>query len=268
MSEKQFFGSLLVTRHKHVCLFLLWRAVDMPNIEVRAWFLWSQVLGSSSIALRGDPYPFYFNFWRFENLIKVLGLLKEKYTEVQICTHVSTVQETEGLRKLQWKGRWEPHLPAFTQPLAYAWFVQVPLSEVQWRPKRRPYWRLTSCLLMVSQIHLYIQCFIGFCIFREYGETLLNVKLLKTTFCYSLGSWSYRIWPLVLLQHFVLQTCMTASPRLSPADEGSLIAHFLCGIFNRMPMNVTKKGVKKDCLVKNVPCAEISVCLFCLMWYL
>lgn len=91
--------------------------------------------------------------------------------------------------------------------------------------------------------------------------------VLKTTFCYSLGSWSYRIGPLVLLQHFLLQTCMTVSPRLSPADEGSLIAHFLCGIFNKMPMNVTKKGVKKDCpMVKNVPCAERSVCLFCLMW--
>lgn len=91
--------------------------------------------------------------------------------------------------------------------------------------------------------------------------------VLKTTFCYSLGLWSYRIGPLVLLQHFLLQTCMIASPRLCPADEGSLIAHFLCGIFNKMPMNVTKKGVKKDCpVVKNVPCAERSVCLFCLMW--
>lgn len=168
MSGKQFFGSILVTRHKHICLFLLWRAVDMPNIE-GAWFLWSQVLGSNSVALRGDPYPFY--FWPFENLIKVLGLLKE---DVQKCTYAHVYLQFRRLRV------WEsssgkvdgslPGQPSLSPRLVHGlcrprW--QVPLSEVQWRPKGTPCWRLTCCLPMVSQVHLYTQCCIEFCIFRE-----------------------------------------------------------------------------------------------------
>lgn len=93
---------------------------------------------------------------------------------------------------------------------------------------------------------------------------IMYVRSSKNYFLLFTGIMELQNWTLVLLQHFLLQTCMTASPRLSAADEGSLIAHFLCGIFNKMPMNVTKKKVKKDCpVVKNVPCAEISVCLFC-----
>lgn len=132
MSGKQFFGSILVTRHKHICLFLLWRAVDMPNIE-GAWFLWSQVLGSNSVALRGDPYPFLLlTFWKSN---KSIGSFKRKCTEVQICAHLSTVQEIEGLRKLQRKGRQEPPRPAFTQPSACAWFVQAQVTgPIKWGP--------------------------------------------------------------------------------------------------------------------------------------
>lgn len=168
MSGKQFFGSILVTRHKHICLFLLWRAVDMPNIE-GAWFFWSQVLGSNSVALRGDPYPFLLlTFWKSN---KSIGSFKRKCTEVQICTHLSTVQEIEGWESSSGKvDRSPPGQPSLSPRLVHGlcrprW--QVPLSEVQRRPKGTPYWRLTYCLPMVSQMHLYTQCCIEFCIFRE-----------------------------------------------------------------------------------------------------
>lgn len=74
--------------------------------------------------------------------------------------------------------------------------------------------------------------------------------------------------PLVLCQYFWLQTCMTASSRLFPADGGSIIAHFLCGVFSKMPMNVTKQGAKDGPVVKDVPGAEISVCILCLVQHL
>ena len=67
----------------------------------------------------------------------------------------------------------------------------------------------------------------------------MYVRSSKNYFLLFTGIMELQNWTLVSLQHFLLQTCMTASARLSAADEDSLIAHFLCGIFNKMPMNVT-----------------------------
>lgn len=52
-----------------------------------------------------------------------------------------------------------------------------------------------------------------------------------------------------------------------PAVGGSVIAHFLCGIFNEVPISVTKKETKDCPVVSNVPGAEISVCLCLLVQY-
>lgn len=56
---------------------------------------------------------------------------------------------------------------------------------------------------------------------------------------------------------------MIASSRLFPAVGGSIIAHFLCGIFNKVPINVTKKETKDCPVVTNVLGAAVSVCSPC-----
>lgn len=56
---------------------------------------------------------------------------------------------------------------------------------------------------------------------------------------------------------------MIASSRLFPAVGGSIIAHFLCGIFNKVPINVTEKETKDCPVVNNVLGAAMSVCSSC-----
>lgn len=123
MSGKQFFGSILVTRHKHICLFLLWRAVDMPNIE-GAWLM---IPGTDQTVLLsvGDPYPFLLlTFWKSNKSIGSFtrNVQKCKYAHIYL-----QFREIEGLRKLQRKGRQEP--PAsLHSPSACAWFVQAQVT--------------------------------------------------------------------------------------------------------------------------------------------
>lgn len=123
----------------------------------------------------------------------------------------------------------------------------------------------SSCPHRCTYVQNSVQSFSVF--LRRVKISLLNnvwrvLGILEITFSYALGSWNYRIGsPLVLPQHFLLQTCMTASSRLFPALGGSVITHFLCGIFNKVPISVTKKETKDCPMVNNAPGAEISVYL-------
>ena len=52
---------------------------------------------------------------------------------------------------------------------------------------------------------------------------------------------------------------MTASPPDFPTVGGRIIAHFLCGIFNQMPIKVTEED-RKDCpLGSDAPGAGMAV---------
>lgn len=59
--------------------------------------------------------------------------------------------------------------------------------------------------------------------------------------------WDHGITELGLHWFYLSTLCnkrMTASSRLFPALGGSVITHFLCGIFNKVQISVTKKETK------------------------